>query len=213
MPKNFSAVAYTKDSKLTIIENKKQKIYGVQFHPEVTHTHNGEQIFKNFLFSICKLRKNWSVVSQKKRLIKELKNTIKKDKVICALSGGVDSSVVALLINKAIKKNLICIMVDTGLMRKNEFKYTYKIYKKKYGLNIKLIDASKIFLKKLKNISNPEKKRKIIGSLFIKIFEREAKKYQNVKYLAQGTLYPDIIESKSSTGSKTSKIKSVFISN
>ncbi len=99
-------------------------------------------------------------------------------------------------------------MVDTGLMRKNEFKYTYKIYKKKYGLNIKLIDASKIFLKKLKNISNPEKKRKIIGSLFIKIFEREAKKYQNVKYLAQGTLYPDIIESKSSTGSKTSKIKS-----
>ena len=208
LPKNFSTVAYTKDSKLTIIENKKQKIYGVQFHPEVTHTHNGEQIFKNFLFSICKLRKNWSVVSQKKRLIKELKNTIKKDKVICALSGGVDSSVVALLINKAIKKNLICIMVDTGLMRKNEFKYTYKIYKKKYGLNIKLIDASKIFLKKLKNISNPEKKRKIIGSLFIKIFEREAKKYQNVKYLAQGTLYPDIIESKSSTGSKTSKIKS-----
>ena len=144
----------------------------------------------------------------KKKFIKELKNTIKKDKVICALSGGVDSSVVALLINKAIKKNLICIMVDTGLMRKNEFKYTYKIYKKKYGLNIKLIDASKIFLKKLKNISNPEKKRKIIGSLFIKIFEREAKKYQNVKYLAQGTLYPDIIESKSSTGSKTSKIKS-----
>ena len=208
LPKNFSAVAYTKDSKLTIIENKKQKIYGVQFHPEVTHTHNGKQIFKNFLFSICKLRKNWSVVSQKKGLIKELKNTIKKDKVICALSGGVDSSVVALLINKAIKKNLICIMVDTGLMRKNEFKYTYKIYKKKYGLNIKLIDASKIFLKKLKNISNPEKKRKIIGSLFIKIFEREAKKYQNVKYLAQGTLYPDIIESKSSTGSKTSKIKS-----
>ena len=99
-------------------------------------------------------------------------------------------------------------MVDTGLMRKNEFKYTYKIFKKKYSLNVKLVDASKIFLKKLKNISNPEKKRKIIGGLFIKIFEREAKKYQNVKFLAQGTLYPDIIESKSSTGSKTSKIKS-----
>ncbi len=205
LPKNFSVVAYTKDSKLTIIENKKQKIYGVQFHPEVTHTYNGKQIFKNFLFSICKFKKNWSIVSQKKRLIKEVKNTIKKEKVICALSGGVDSSVVALLINKAIKKNLICIMVDTGLMRKNEFKYTYKIFKKKYSLNVKLVDASKIFLKKLKNISNPEKKRKIIGGLFIKIFEREAKKYQNVKFLAQGTLYPDIIESKSSTGSKTSK--------
>ena len=208
LPRNFSVIAYTKDSKLTIIENKKQKIYGVQFHPEVTHTENGKQIFINFLFSICKIKKNWSVISQKKRLIKEVKIKVKKDRVICALSGGVDSSVVALLINKAIKKNLICIMVDTGLMRKNEFKYTYKVFKEKYGLNVKLINASKIFLKKLKNISNPEKKRKIIGKLFIKIFEKEAKKYRNVKFLAQGTLYPDIIESKSSTGSKTSKIKS-----
>ena len=119
-----------------------------------------------------------------------------------------DSSVVALLINKAIKKNLICIMVDTGLMRKNEFKYTYKIFKNKYKLNVHLINASNIFLSKLNNISNPEKKRKIIGNLFIKIFEREAKRFKNIKYLAQGTLYPDVIESKSSTGSKTSKIKS-----
>jgi GMP synthase (glutamine-hydrolysing) len=133
---------------------------------------------------------------------------VKKDKVICALSGGVDSSVVALLINSAIKKNLICIMVDTGLMRKNEFKYTYKIFKNKYKLNVKLINASKLFISKLKNISNPEKKRKIIGGLFIKVFEKESKKYNNVKFLAQGTLYPDVIESKSSTGSKTSKIKS-----
>ena len=208
LPKNFSVIAYTKDSKLTIIENTKQKVYGVQFHPEVTHTDNGKQIFKNFLFLICKIKKNWSVVSQKKRLIWIVKNKVKEDKVICALSGGVDSSVVALLINKAIKKKLICIMVDTGLMRKNEFKYTYKAFKSKYRLNVRMIDASKIFLKKLKNISNPEKKRKIIGNLFIKIFENEAKKYQNVKFLAQGTLYPDIIESKSSTGSKTSKIKS-----
>ncbi len=208
LPRNFSVIAYTKDSKLTIIENKKQKIYGVQFHPEVTHTDNGKQIFKNFLFSICKINKNWNIVSQKKRLIKEIKSRVKKDRVICALSGGVDSSVVALLINKAIKKNLICIMVDTGLMRKNEFKYTFKTFRDKYGLNVKLINASKIFIKKLKNISDPEKKRKIIGNLFIKIFENEAKKYRNVKFLAQGTLYPDIIESKSSTGSKTSKIKS-----
>jgi GMP synthase (glutamine-hydrolysing) len=208
LPKNFKTVASTKDSKLTIIENTQDKIYGVQFHPEVTHTDSGTQIFKNFLFSICKIKKNWSAISQKKRLIDDIKKKVKKDKVICALSGGVDSSVVALLINKAIKKNLICIMVDTGLMRKNEFKYTYKIFKNKYNLNVKLINASNLFLAKLKNIHNPEKKRKIIGNLFIKVFEKESKKYKNLKFLAQGTLYPDIIESRSSTGSKTSKIKS-----
>ncbi len=208
LPKNFKSVAFTKNSKLTIIENKKDKIYGVQFHPEVTHTDNGKQIFKNFLFNICKIKKKWNVTTQKNRLIKEVKNIVKNNKVICALSGGVDSSVVALLINKAIKKNLICIMVDTGLMRKNEFKYTYKIFKNKYKLNVKLINASNIFLKKLKNIHDPEKKRKIIGNLFIKIFEKESRQINNVKFLAQGTLYPDIIESRSSTGSKSAKIKS-----
>ncbi len=208
LPKNFKVIASTKDSKLTIIENTKRKVYGVQFHPEVTHTDNGKKILQNFLYLICKFKKKWTIQSQKKRLIVEIKNIVKKEKVICALSGGVDSSVVALLINKAIKKNLICIMVDTGLMRKNEFKNTYKIFKKKYNLNVKIINASKLFLKKLKNITNPEKKRKIIGNLFIKVFEKESKKYKNLRFLAQGTLYPDIIESRSSTGSKSSKIKS-----
>ena len=208
MPKKFKVIASTKDSKLTIIENFNDKIYGVQFHPEVTHTENGQQIFKNFLFLICKIKKKWNIKFEKKRLINEIRDTVKNDRVICALSGGVDSSVVALLINKAIKKNLICIMVDTGLMRKEEFKYTFKIFKNKYKLNVKLINASNLFLSKLKNISNPEKKRKIIGNLFIKIFEREAKKYKKIKFLAQGTLYPDIIESRSASGSKTSKIKS-----
>ena len=208
LPKKFNVVGSTKESKLTIIENTADKIYGVQFHPEVTHTDNGKQIFKNFLFLICKVKKKWNITSQKKKLIQEIKATVKKDRVICALSGGVDSSVVALLINKAIKKNLICIMVDTGLMRKDEFKYTYKIFKDKYKLNVRLVNASKLFLNKLKNITDPEKKRKIIGNLFIKIFEKESKKFKNIKFLAQGTLYPDIIESRSSTGSKTSKIKS-----
>ena len=148
-------IASTKNSKLTIIENSKDKIYGVQFHPEVTHTDNGHQIFKNFLFLICKIKKSWSITSQKKRLINEIKNKVEGSKVICALSGGVDSSVVALLINKAIKRNLICIMVNTGLMRKDEFEQTYKIFKKKYKLNVKIIDSSRLFLNKLKNVSNP----------------------------------------------------------
>ena len=208
LPKKFKTVASTKASRLAIIENSKAKIYGIQFHPEVTHTENGIRIFKNFLFLICKVKKRWSAVSEKNNLITSVKKMVKKDKVICALSGGVDSSVVALLVNKAIGKNLICIMVDTGLMRKNEFKYSYKLFKKKYKLNIKLIDASIIYLKKLKNVSDPEKKRKIIGNLFIKIFEKETKKIKNIRYLAQGTLYPDIIESRSATGSNSSKIKS-----
>ena len=208
LPKFFRVIASTKSSKLTIIENSKKKIYGVQFHPEVSHTENGQQIFKNFIFLICKIKKNWNIKSQKLRLINEVREEVKSDKVICALSGGVDSSVAALLINKAIKKNLICIMVDTGLMRKNEFKNSFKIFRKKYKLNVKLINASNLFIKKLKGVTNPEKKRKIIGNLFIKVFEKEAKKFNNVKFLAQGTLYPDIIESRSSTGSKTSKIKS-----
>ena len=208
MPKGFNKIASTKDSKLTIIEDPKNKIYGVQFHPEVTHTKKGIIIFKNFLFSICKIKKRWKVSSEKNRLISEIKSVVKKDKVICALSGGVDSSVVSLLVNQAIKNNLICVMVDSGLMRKNEFEHSYNIFKKKYKLNVKLIDASKLFYKKLRNISDPEKKRKVIGNLFIKIFEKEANKYKNIKYLAQGTLYPDIIESKSATGSQSSKIKS-----
>jgi len=208
LPKNFTKIASTSKSKITIIENKKKKIYGIQFHPEVTHTENGNIIFKNFIFNICKAKKHWKLFYEKKKIIKDIKNVVKNDKVICALSGGVDSSVVALLIHAAIGKRLKCIMVDTGLMRKNEFKETYKIFKNKYKLNVKIINASKIYFKKLRNIIDPEKKRKIIGSLFIKIFEKEAKKFNNVKFLAQGTLYPDIIESRSVTGSKSSKIKS-----
>jgi len=208
LPKGFLKIASTNEYAMTIIENRQKKIYGIQFHPEVTHTENGNIIFKNFIFDICKAKKQWKLVSEKTRIIKEIKNTVKKDKVICALSGGVDSSVVALLIHKAIGKNLKCIMVDTGLMRKDEFKSTYQIFRNKYKLNVKIIDSSEIYFKKLKNVFDPEKKRKIIGNLFIKIFEKEAKTFKDVKFLAQGTLYPDIIESRSATGSKTSKIKS-----
>ena len=208
IPNEFKKIASTKYSSLTIIENIKKKIYGIQFHPEVTHTINGKQIFKNFTLEICKAKQQWKLSSESKKIINKIKNEVKTEKVICALSGGVDSSVVALLIHKAIKNNLRCIMVDTGLMRKNEFSSTYKIFKNKYKLNVKIINASKMYFKKLKKITNPEKKTKIIGKLFIQIFEKEAKKIKGAKYLAQGTLYPDIIESRSATGSQTSKIKS-----
>jgi len=208
MPKNFKVVASSKNSKLTIIENHNKKFYGVQFHPEVTHTNKGKILLHNFLFSICKIKKNWTLKDQKLKLIKEIKAQVGKNKVICGLSGGVDSSVVAQLLNKAIGKNLTCIFVNNGLLRKNEVSEVLNTFKKKLKINLIFVNAEKEFIKKLKNISDPEKKRKIIGNLFIKIFERYAHKIKNVKFLAQGTLYPDLIESKSVTGSQTSKIKS-----
>ena len=208
LPKNFKLVASSKNSKFAIVENKQKKFYGIQFHPEVTHTENGKKLISNFIFLVCKMKRNWSPKDQKIQLIKEVKDQVGSEKVICALSGGVDSSVVAQLLNKAIGNKLYCIFVNTGLLRKNEELQVIQTFKKRLKINLIYVNAEKEFLKKLHNVSDPEKKRKIIGNLFIKIFERYAKKIKDVKFLAQGTLYPDLIESKSVTGSQTSKIKS-----
>jgi GMP synthase (glutamine-hydrolysing) len=208
LPKNFKVIAKSNNSKLCIVENSKEKLYGIQFHPEVTHTNRGKIILKNFASGICNIKRNWSPRDQKTKLINEVRNKVGNSKVICALSGGVDSSVVAKLLSNGIGKNLTCIFVNTGMLRKNEETQVVNTFKKRFKINLIYVNAEKQFLSKLKNISDPEKKRKIIGNLFIKIFEKYAKQIKNVKFLAQGTLYPDLIESKSVTGSQTSKIKS-----
>ena len=208
LAKGFKVIAKTETSKFSIVENSSKKFYGIQFHPEVTHTEKGKIILRNFVFEICMLKKNWSPSNQKKLLIADVKKIVGNSRVICALSGGVDSSVVAKLIHNAIGRKLTCIFVNTGLLRKNEEIQVIKTFRKKFKINLIYVNAKNLFLRNLKKVEDPEKKRKIIGNLFIKIFEKYAKKIRNVKYLAQGTLYPDLIESKSVTGSQTSKIKS-----
>ena len=160
LPKNFKIIAQSNNSKMCIIENVEKKMFGIQFHPEVSHTIKGKLILKNFLFSICKLNKNWSAKDQKTKLINEVRNRVRNSKVICALSGGVDSSVVAKLLSNAIGKKLTCIFVNTGLLRKNEEKQVVNTFKKKFKINLIYVNAENLFLSKLKNISDPEKKKK-----------------------------------------------------
>ncbi|MDR1610480.1 MAG: glutamine-hydrolyzing GMP synthase [Candidatus Symbiothrix sp.] len=198
LPENFAVVANTKDVEVAAYRIEGEKTWGVQFHPEVYHTEIGMTVLDNFL-NICSAKKDWTPASFIETTIDKLKKQLGDDKVILALSGGVDSSVSAVLLNKAIGKNLTCVFVDNGLLRKNEFGKVIDDYKH-LGLNVLGIDAKAYFYEKLAGVKEPERKRKIIGKGFIDIFEQEARKLKDVKWLAQGTIYPDVIESLSITG-------------
>jgi len=199
-PDGFNVTAKTEYSPVSAISNPVKNIYGLQFHPEVAHTENGKIIIDNFLFEICKCKPDWTPVNFINSTIKEVKESVGNKKAICALSGGVDSSVAAVLIQKAIGENLICVHVDTGMMRKNESRDIIKMFEDNFNMHLIHVDASEIFLQKLKGVVDPEKKRKIIGNTFIEVFEEESKKFENVDFLIQGTLYPDVIESVSVKG-------------
>ncbi|MDD5254457.1 MAG: glutamine-hydrolyzing GMP synthase [Candidatus Omnitrophica bacterium] len=208
LPPGFSVYAHTGNAPVAAIGNRKLKIYGVQFHPEVTHTDRGSQVLSNFLFKVCGCLGRWTMHSFIKESIDNIKKTVGKDKVVLGLSGGVDSSVAALLIHKAIGKNLRCIFIDNGLLRKDEPDQIKKVFRNMLHLNLDYVDRSKRFLTRLKGVTDPEAKRKIIGEEFVRVFEEESKKLKGVKFLGQGTLYPDVIESISPTGSPSSRIKS-----
>ena len=208
LPKGFERIAHTSSSPIAAFRNKKRRIYGVQFHPEVVHTPMGAKIIGNFLFRICRLKGNWTAGSFIRDTIKAVRTQVNDERVVLGLSGGVDSSVAATLVHRAIGKRLNCIFVDTGLLRLNEREQVRTIFKSHLHMNIKIVDASREFLRALKRVEDPEKKRKMIGRVFIEVFQREAKKLGHVPYLAQGTLYPDVIESVSFHGGPSVTIKS-----
>lgn len=194
LPDGFVATAVTETCPVAAMENVDKKLYGVQFHPEVMHTEEGFKLLKNFLYGVCGARGEWTMSGYIDRTVKELKERIGDKKVLCALSGGVDSAVAATLIHRACK-NLTCIFVDHGLLRKNEAEEVVRVFRDEQKMNLVAVDAKERFLKKLEGVSDPEQKRKIIGEEFIRVFEAEAKEIGKVDYLVQGTIYPDVIES------------------
>jgi GMP synthase (glutamine-hydrolysing) len=207
-PAGFEITASTPSCPVAAMENKDKKIYGIQFHPEVYHTQNGTQMLKNFLINIAGLSADWTSDSFIEMEIEKIKAQVGTGKVLCGLSGGVDSSVTAAIIHKAVGDQLHCMFVDHGLLRMNERQEVENIFKDHFKIKLTVVDAEEEFLTKLAGVSDPEKKRKIIGATFIEVFERESKKIGNFDFLAQGTLYPDVVESVSFKGGPSQTIKS-----
>lgn len=195
VPDAFRVTAYTQSCGVAAYECPERKIYGVQFHPEVVHTINGNDILKNFLYKVCGATGDWHMSDFAEKQIAAIREKVGNGKVLCGMSGGVDSAVAATLIHKAVGDNLTCIFVDHGLLRKNEADEVMRVFKEERGMNLIKVDASNLFLKQLQGVREPEKKRKIIGKAFIDVFSEEAKKLGKVDFLVQGTIYPDVIES------------------
>ena len=208
LPKGFSVSASTANTKVAAMANIRKKFFGVQFHPEVAHTAKGRKMIHNFLFDICGCKASWTMKSFARDTVSQIRKTVGDKSVILGLSGGVDSSVTALLIHQAIGRNLTCIFVDNGLLRKDEAVQLKEKLKSHLKINIRFVRAASRFVKALANVSDPERKRKIIGKEFMDVFEAEALKIKDADFLAQGTLYPDIIESQSAFGGPTAVIKS-----
>jgi GMP synthase (glutamine-hydrolysing) len=206
LPPGFTTLAYTENSPFAAMGND-EKVFGLQFHPEVAHTPEGKTILKNFVYRICGCKGNWTTSNFISDSIAKIKQQVGKGKVISALSGGVDSAVAATLIHQAIGDQLTCIFVNHGLLRREEVERTFNTFRLNLGMNIIYVDASERFLNRLKGVTDPEAKRRVVGEEFIRVFEEEAKKIGKVDFLAQGTLYPDVIESASSGSTVAAKIK------
>lgn len=199
LPKEFKIIGHTEVCPIAAMENSEKKLYGVQFHPEVEHTPFGKKMLANFLHNICNLDSSWSMASFAEEKITEIKRVVGDKKLICALSGGVDSSVAAVMVHKAVGKQLTCVFVDHGLLRKDEGDQVEKIFREGFDMNLIRVNAQDRFLGKLKGVSEPESKRKIIGEEFIRVFEEEANKLGDIDFLVQGTIYPDVVESGTDT--------------
>ena len=208
VPKGFRIIASTPSTRVAATTHPARDLYGLQFHPEVAHTPMGKKMLKNFLLQVCGCKKTWTMRSFVKESVREIRSVVGDKKVILGLSGGVDSSVTALLLHQAIGRQLTCIFVDNGLLRHHEAEQVKGLFKKHFNVNLRYISAKRKFLQGLKGVVDPERKRKIIGRIFIEAFEREARRIKGVDFLAQGTLYPDIIESRSAFGGPSAVIKS-----
>ena len=208
LPDNFELVASTATAPIAVMQHESKPIFALQFHPEVTHTEDGQNVLNNYLFKVCKTQKNWKMDDLIAQRIEEIKNQVQDNKVLLGLSGGVDSSVTAALLHQAIGNKLVCVFVDNGLLRKGEADEVMNTFKENMNLNVIKSDSEEVFLRHLKGVTDPEQKRKIIGRTFIDVFDSEATKLKNIHFLAQGTIYPDVIESSGSESKEARVIKS-----